>query len=124
MTRFFFLFFVQAILILSINSQDLPVAQQTMAPEWKLVWSDEFNIDGKPDSTVWTYEQGFVRNWELQWYQPDNAVCKNGVLILSGRKEKVPNPNYSPESEDWRKNREYAGYTSSSIKTVGKKEFL
>ncbi|MDR2773146.1 MAG: family 16 glycosylhydrolase [Tannerella sp.] len=94
------------------------------APEWELVWSEEFNRDGKPDSSVWTYERGFERNEELQWYQPDNAVCKDGVLIITGRKEKVPNPDYSPESGDWRRNRKFAEYTSSSIKTVGKKEFL
>jgi beta-glucanase (GH16 family) len=94
------------------------------AQEWELVWSDEFNRDGKPDSSVWTYEKGFERNEELQWYQSDNAVCKGGVLIITGRKEKVPNLNYSPESSDWRRNREFAAYTSSSIKTVGKKEFL
>jgi beta-glucanase (GH16 family) len=94
------------------------------SPEWELVWSDEFNSDGKPDPSVWTYEKGFERNEELQWYQPDNAVCKDGMLIITGRKEKVPNPDYSPESTDWRRNREFAAYTSSSIKTVGKKEFL
>jgi len=30
----------------------------------------------RPDSSNWGYEKGFVRNSELQWYQPDNA---NGV---------------------------------------------
>ena len=35
-----------------------------MAQDWKLVWSDEFTKDGRPDSTVWNYEQGFVRNHE------------------------------------------------------------
>ncbi|MDR1172192.1 MAG: DUF2264 domain-containing protein [Bacteroidales bacterium] len=92
-------------------------------PAWELVWSDEFNIDGKPDSTVWTYERGFVRNQELQWYQPDNAICKDGVLILSGRKERIPNPDYVSGSSDWRKNRQYAEYTASSIKTARKKDF-
>ncbi|MDR3187888.1 MAG: glycoside hydrolase family 88 protein [Prevotellaceae bacterium] len=93
------------------------------APEWKLVWHDEFNLDGKPDSAVWTYERGFVRNQELQWYQPDNAICQNGVLTLWGRKEKVPNPSYAPKSKDWRSSRQFAEYTAASIKTAGKKEF-
>jgi len=30
--------------------------------EWQLVWSDEFNRDGRPDTAVWNYEHGFVRN--------------------------------------------------------------
>jgi beta-glucanase (GH16 family) len=94
------------------------------AVDWELVWSEEFDRDGRPDASVWTFEKGFVRNEELQWYQSDNAVCKNGILTISGRKEKIPNPNYSLESSDWRKNREFAEYTSSSIKTAGKKEFL
>ena len=34
--------------------------------DWKLVWSDEFDKDGRPDK--WAYENGFVRNEELQWY--------------------------------------------------------
>jgi len=44
--------------------------------KWKLVWSDEFDKDGAPDSSNWGYEKGFVRNSELQWYQPDNARCR------------------------------------------------
>lgn len=55
-------------------------------PGWKLVWSDEFNKDGRPDPAKWTYERGFVRNHELQWYQPENAWCENGLLIIEGRK--------------------------------------
>ncbi|MCA9261434.1 MAG: hypothetical protein KDA61_19595, partial [Planctomycetales bacterium] len=37
--------------------------------EWQLVWSDEFSEEGPPNPENWTYEQGFVRNEELQWYQ-------------------------------------------------------
>jgi hypothetical protein len=43
---------------------------------YTLAWSDEFNQEGRPDSTNWTYERGFVRNEELQWYQQENATCK------------------------------------------------
>lgn len=100
------------------------LALNIQAQEWKLVWSDEFDTDGKPNENVWSYEQGFARNNEAQWYQPDNAVCQDGLLIIEGRQERVKNPNYIPESYDWRKNRKYARYTSSSIKTQGKKEFL
>jgi len=32
---------------------------------YKLVWADEFNKDGKPDSLNWNCENGFVRNNEL-----------------------------------------------------------
>ncbi len=86
---------------------------------YKLVWSDEFNTDGTPDPKNWNYEKGFVRNNELQWYQPDNATVKGGVLIIEGRKEQVANPNYSAGSSDWKTNRQYAQYTSSSMTTSG-----
>jgi len=52
----------------------LPPAPETAAPrQFELVWADEFDRDGRPDSNKWTYERGFVRNEELQWYRPENA---------------------------------------------------
>jgi beta-glucanase (GH16 family) len=88
-----------------------------------LVWSDEFNIPGKPDTSVWRYEKGFVRNQELQWYQTENANCQNGLLVIEGRKENFKNPGYSPGSTNWKTKREYVGYSSSSIQTRGRKQF-
>lgn len=55
--------------------------------DWQLVWSDEFDTDGPPDSSVWNFEQGFARNEEAQWYQSDNAVCKGGCLVIEAHKE-------------------------------------
>lgn len=94
------------------------------AADWKLVWSDEFGTDGKPDPAKWTYEQGFIRNQELQWYQPDNAWCENGFLIIEGRREKVKNPNFQAGGASFKTNREYAEYTSSSLTTKGIKSWL
>ncbi|MGN6439440.1 MAG: glycoside hydrolase family 16 protein [Agriterribacter sp.] len=54
--------------------------------KYKLVWSDEFDKDGRPDSTKWNYEKGFVRNEEFQWYQPENARCEKGMLIIEAKK--------------------------------------
>lgn len=90
---------------------------------WKLVWSDEFNGEGKPDSCCWDYENGFARNLEAQWYQPDNAYCKDGVLVIEARKEQRKNPWHKPGSTDWREERENIEYTSTLISTRGKKEF-
>lgn len=90
---------------------------------WELVWSDEFDQDGAPDSTYWSYERGFVRNSEPQWYQPQNAVCKGGKLLLEARQEVAINPRYDSTSSDWRLNRPQAPYTSASIRTKGKFEF-
>ncbi|MDT8389968.1 MAG: tandem-95 repeat protein [Lentisphaeria bacterium] len=82
-------------------------------------WSDEFDGTGAPDPAYWTFEEGFVRNEELQLYTTDNAWQEGGQLIIEGREETVPNPDYKPSSSDWRLNREYAYYTSSSIRTRG-----
>ena len=91
--------------------------------EYQLVWSDEFDVDGKP-STDWSYESGFVRNEELQWYQRDNAYVKDGCLVIEGRKECFINPHYEASSSDWRKNREFIHYTSSSLTTQFSQQFL
>ncbi len=95
------------------------------AQEWKLVWSDEFNQEGRLDSTAWNYERGFARNHEAQWYQPDNAYCTGGNLVIEARKEvDRKNPLYQKGSKDWRREREFIEYTSSSVTTAAKKEFL
>lgn len=83
---------------------------------YQLVWNDEFNVDGQP-SDEWIYENGFVRNEELQWYQPDNATVKDGLLVIEGRQEKVGNPNYDSQSTDWRCLRPEAKFTSSCLTT-------
>lgn len=88
-------------------------------PGYVLRWNDEFNANGRPDPVNWTYEGGFVRNEELQWYQPDNVRCTQGVLLFEARREKKNNPRYQPGSKDWRTSRAHAFYTSASIHTRG-----
>ena len=70
-------------ILLSLISENLPKFK-----DMKLVWNDEFNTDGKPDPANWIYENGFVRNQELQWYQPENANCKDGLLVIEGKRER------------------------------------
>lgn len=95
-------------------------AEVESVPEgYSLVWHDEFNIGGQPDPKNWTCERGFVRNEEFQWYQPQNAFCSGGKLIIESRREEKPNPNYRPGSKDWRFSRRYAQYTSASLLTRG-----
>lgn len=93
-------------------------------PGMTLIWNDEFNKNGKPDPKNWKYEQGLVRNQELQWYKPENANCINGVLLIEARKETIVNPLYNDSSSNWKMNRQYSEYTSSSLKTQGLIEFL
>ena len=94
------------------------------AEEWKLVWSDEFEKPGLPDPAKWEYEEGFVRNNELQYYtraRSDNARVVDGMLVLEARKEAFKNPSYDPKSkEGWKRTRALAEYTSASVTTRGK----
>lgn len=94
--------------------------------DWKLVWGDEFNTDGLLDSKVWNYEEGFKRNHEAQWYQKANAYCKDGNLVIEARKEKKSrrNPGFRENSSRWPENIEKIHYTSASVNTAEKKEFL
>jgi beta-glucanase (GH16 family) len=51
-----------------------------------------------------------VRNNEQQWYQEDNAVCLNGSLVISAKRE---HPSEKPAFE----------YTSTSLISQGKQVF-
>jgi beta-glucanase (GH16 family) len=70
-------------------------------PFKKLVWSDEFNKPGLPDSNHWTYDLGTGKNgWgnnELQFYTDrfQNTRVENGMLIIEARKEPISNYNYT-----------------------------
>lgn len=112
--------FLFLILLISYGN----VQCQRQSKEYQLVWSDEFDYTGRPDDTKWTYQDGFVRNSEPQWYQPENAWVENGVLTITAKREKVKNPNYDAKSGDWRLNREYADYTSACVVTIGKHAWL
>lgn len=78
--------------------------------EWKLVWNDEFDGTGLPDSNVWSFDvrgPGWV-NDELQAYTDaklENCRVENGKLIIEARKD----------GND---------YTSARIKTEGKADWL
>jgi beta-glucanase (GH16 family) len=113
-------FFVSSVLItmaLSCNHKAHPAKNIPIG--YELVWSDEFNKEGRPDSTKWNYENGFVRNEEFQWYQPENARCENGLLIIEAKREQKANPLYQEGSNDWRRNRKIIEYTSSCLITRG-----
>ena len=78
----------------------------------KLVWADEFNYTGLPDSTKWAYDVGGEGwgNHELEFYtnkREENARVENGNLIIEARKEK------------WQTN----DYTSARLITKGKADW-
>jgi beta-glucanase (GH16 family) len=69
------------------------------AADWELVWSDEFNYNGLPDSSKWSYD---VRdkwfNNELQYYtnaDTNNAIVHNGLLRIIALKNTNTNHLYT-----------------------------
>lgn len=88
------------------------LTQKTDGNEWKVVWSDEFDGTGIPDTDKWTFDIG---NWgwgnnELQYYtdgRPENARQENGNLIIEARKNDM--------GQQW---------TSARLTTRGKVTFL
>jgi beta-glucanase (GH16 family) len=73
--------------------------------DWHLVWSDEFEYEGLPDSAKWSYDVGDgcpgLCGWgnnELQYYTQDsmkNARVEDGKLIIEVHQEDIGTRNYS-----------------------------
>lgn len=85
------------------------------APEYQLVWSDEFDYEGLPDSAKWSFDTaGNAHAWgnnELQYYtahRPENARVGNGVLTITALREPM----------------EGREYTSARLITKGKGDWL
>ena len=76
--------------------------------EWELTWSDEFTYTGKPDDAFWGYENGYVRNRELQYYTDNlqNVKVGDGHCTFEARLETGDS------------------ITSASINTKNKVDFL
>jgi beta-glucanase (GH16 family) len=99
------------IFTISCNSPQEKAAETASptADSMKLVWSDEFDYTGLPDSTRWGYDVG-GHGWgnnELQFYtanRTENARVENGHLIIEARRE------------NWEKRE----YTSARLITKGK----
>lgn len=83
------------------------------------MWGDEFDVDGRPNPATWTFERGFVRNEELQWYREENASCSEGRLVIEARRERLPHPGHDPREPEWARRRDSIEYTSASLTTRG-----
>ncbi|MCL3780703.1 glycoside hydrolase family 16 protein [Prolixibacteraceae bacterium JC049] len=98
------------LLLIAIALVAIITSCQAQETSKKLIWADEFNKDGLPDSKSWTYEVGYIRNKEKQYYTEkrlDNVRIENGHLIIESKKEDYKN----------------FGYTSGSINTFGRVSF-
>src|SRR5258706_3300128 len=89
------------ILLVSVVSiSGMSQSKKTSAKKWRLVWGDEFNYTGLPDSTKWNYDVGGHGwgNHELEYYtnkRKENARVENGQLIIEARKESFEGMNYT-----------------------------
>jgi beta-glucanase (GH16 family) len=93
------------LILLSCHTSKKGTTDTNQTSPWKLVWSDEFNQNGLPDSTKWGYDRGdgcpSVCGWgnnELEYYtvaRQENARVENGMLIIEARKEKTHSKKYS-----------------------------
>ena len=103
--RLFFLFSCCAIICCSHSSSTtdliLPAPPPPTPPgPYQLVWSDEFDYTGLPDSTKWNYDVGGNGwgNHELEYYTSnrlENARVENGNLVIEARKESWQGMNYT-----------------------------
>lgn len=73
------------------------LVQNMDGSDWQLVWSDEFDGTGIPDTSKWTFDIG---NWgwgnfETQYYTEnriENARQENGMLVIEARKNDLNQP--------------------------------
>ncbi len=92
----------------------------------KLVWNDEFDKPGLPDSSKWKMEEGFFHNEEQQYYtknRTENARVENGNLIIEARKEKFDNKDFDASKKGFKYAYPHADYTSASLTTKGIQHF-
>lgn len=77
-------------------------SDQTGNPQ--LLWQDEFDYSGQPDSTRWAYHLGdgcpHLCGWgnnELQYYtdRPENVRVEDGKLIIEARRESYAGRSYT-----------------------------
>ena len=84
--------------------------------DWKLVWSDEFNLPAGPISSVNWFHQTQLPNgssWyngEIQHYtnRTDNSYVSNGTLKIDAKKETYTNQGRTKKNTSARLHSKYA----------------
>jgi beta-glucanase (GH16 family) len=100
--RIFLIICIAAISILLTSNLLL---KENGVAENKLIWSEEFDYNGLPDSTKWSYDVGDgcpkLCGWgnnELQYYTEknlDNARVENGILTIEAHKQTMGSKGYT-----------------------------
>jgi beta-glucanase (GH16 family) len=112
----YFLLTVVVLVFIQCESRKTTTEAVSTMP-YKLVWADEFDEDGLPNTEKWNYDVGdgcpFFCGWgnkEKQYFtknRAENARVENGHLIIEARKE----------------NFKASEYTSARLVTKGKADF-
>ncbi|SFV38501.1 glycoside hydrolase family 16 protein [Hyphomicrobium facile] len=106
--------------LLSTLMIDAGCTVRTSKPGWSVAM--DWSAGERFDYSEWTFEQGFLRNEELQYYAgQSNFEISNGGVTLIARKEQVANPDYRKGAPNWRQVRADGKYTSASL--VSKKSW-
>jgi beta-glucanase (GH16 family) len=90
-----------AALALSACGATAPRTPTAPSGDGVLVWRDEFDGQGLPDDSRWTYEEGFIRNNERQFYtraRTENARVADGMLVIEARRESFRSAEYTSAS--------------------------
>ena len=88
-----------------------------LAARAAFVHEEDFSRADRLDEDFWTYEIGFIRNREQQYYRASNVFVRDGALVIEGRVEDVANAAFAPDSPDWTRSASRAELTSGSIVT-------
>lgn len=98
-----------------VNKKSAYQTITTSTGTWELIWNDEFDYEGLPDSTRWNFDtQGNETGWgnnEAQHYTKadrNNAWVSNGLLTITALKQSIGSKEY----------------TSARLTTKGKGDWL
>ncbi len=117
------------ILLLSLAAALTPATAAKKPPRtlpggWVYTWGDEFS-GSRLNSKYWSPELGVVRNkGTLQAYTEDALKFKKGFLFINTEHEETDNCNYKEGATNWLASIKTQPYSSGSITTKGKKDFL
>jgi beta-glucanase (GH16 family) len=92
----------------------------------KLVFQDEFNGTGLPDPNKWIYEEGFVRNQEMQYFTTErieNVFRQNGILTIRCINNDTLKNLYGEVLNKKTVNGNDYYITSGSVRTKGKSDW-
>lgn len=110
-----------SLIVLSLTAGPAIAARELGVPQgYRLVWHDEFSVDGLPDAARWADDTGRNRegwyNNEKQYYsfrREQNAVVRNGVLQITARRESLSGqPDWGGQT-----------YTSARLVTRGRADW-